>query len=225
MRRRNIDHSLLAAFAASGIPDVRIARHYGVAKETVFRWRKKEGIASPQSQKPIAHGTTSGYERGCRCAECRAANAARRSFARQTKPIPAGAEHGRSVANNYGCKCDICRKAIYEANSRYYSHSIRPGAVQHIRGGHVLGCPCDPCRLYWQARAKNVNDETRKSATSHYNLWTSAQMDIAASPKYTTMEAAKILGRTKAAVTSMRNRLRHEPKYSALIEWPISRSE
>jgi hypothetical protein len=224
MPRKKIDHSLLAAFAAAGVPDIKIARHYGVAKETVFRWRKKENIPSPQLQKPLPHGTASGYERGCRCAECRGANTARRSFARENSQIPAGAKHGVSVANNYGCKCDVCREDSRDYHSRYYREAISTGRIRHVRGGHVGGCPCGRCGALGLARTKKVNDETRKGATSHRNLWTSAQMDVAASPKYTAMEASKILGRTKAAVTSMRKRLRHDPKYSALIEWPIDQS-
>lgn len=61
------------------------------------------------------HGSVNRYTSGkwaCRCKECTAANTA---YNRTLKGRPAPT-HGLSGYRNYGCRCDICRKAGSDAN-------------------------------------------------------------------------------------------------------------
>ena len=68
-----------------------------------------------------AHGTPVGYDNGCRCVDCRAAQASRAAVQRGKRRLAlesgAAAEikHGTVGAyGNWGCRCDEC----YEAHSR-----------------------------------------------------------------------------------------------------------
>lgn len=59
---------------------------------------------------PAEHGTLKEYRRGCRCDDCRAANAARARQWSGAKPFqPAG--HGSASRYHAGCRCDECRAA------------------------------------------------------------------------------------------------------------------
>lgn len=75
-------------------------------------------------------GTVAAYNRGCSCAECRAANAAasrRNRAARQA--AGAWTVHGYSTYTD-GCRCDVCRaaKADYVRErrraGRAYAHAL-----------------------------------------------------------------------------------------------------
>jgi hypothetical protein len=64
---------------------------------------------------PLKHGVR-GYQRGCRCTECRtshARNQARIRAEREADPSRADrAGHGkRTTYNNYGCRCPECQAA------------------------------------------------------------------------------------------------------------------
>lgn len=69
------------------------------------------------------HGTENGYGNlGCRCAGCRAANAARRRnyLARVRANGRILGKHGTEVAYDSGCRCDECRNNHNaKANARY----------------------------------------------------------------------------------------------------------
>lgn len=65
---------------------------------------------------PVAHGTANAYNNhGCRCQDCRNANAAyHRAWRKRVRAAPVpnyihGTIHGY---NGYGCRCDRCREAI-----------------------------------------------------------------------------------------------------------------
>lgn len=63
------------------------------------------------------HGTRQGYERGCRCADCRAAHAERFMKLRRSQGIVARepAKHGtRAMYVRHKCRCDDCREAARE---------------------------------------------------------------------------------------------------------------
>lgn len=79
---------------------------------------------TPLQPVPITHGGVTGYNRGCRCPECRNANTAalkRWKAERAADPTAADrAGHGKpSTYGNYGCRCDLCKQAQSDANKRY----------------------------------------------------------------------------------------------------------
>jgi len=74
-------------------------------------------------RKPPSHGYA-GYQRGCRCNECRTAGTryqARQRANRKADPSRADrAGHGkRSTYNNYACRCDACTAAQSQYMSQY----------------------------------------------------------------------------------------------------------
>lgn len=78
---------------------------------------------TPRQATPITHGL-SGYQRGCRCSECRAAHAREQVRIRaERRADPARADragHGkRTTYNNYGCRCPEC-KAVHSQHMRAY---------------------------------------------------------------------------------------------------------
>jgi plasmid replication initiation protein len=64
----------------------------------------------------MPHGTVSRYSNGgCRCSECRRANAAsHRDLMERYKAEGGRGEHGTSYRYDTGCRCDACRKAHNE---------------------------------------------------------------------------------------------------------------
>lgn len=67
-------------------------------------------------RKTYDHGQAGMYARGCRCQECKDANARRCRQQRQDRAAnPAAADragHGKaSTYNNYGCRCEKCTRA------------------------------------------------------------------------------------------------------------------
>jgi hypothetical protein len=109
-------------------PDLEIARAFGVCGNTVSELRRKLGIARYRAP----HGTPARYNTGCRCANCKEANAIRRrnyitehpeavTRARDKlqKKVLASAPHavGKISWYSLGCRCDGCKKA----NSDYWT--------------------------------------------------------------------------------------------------------
>ena len=78
------------------------------------------GFAKPHPAQPI-HGTLSGYQyHGCRCDDCKAANAASfrrwRTTMRGTEPR----KHGIvSAYTHYRCRCDACVEAARQSWREY----------------------------------------------------------------------------------------------------------
>lgn len=68
------------------------------------------------------HGTRRHYGRGCRCDQCRGANAAYDRELRARAGLPA---HGTRSTYTGGCRCDPCR----EANT-VYQRQHHSGAIQ-----------------------------------------------------------------------------------------------
>jgi hypothetical protein len=107
------------------------------------------------------HGTAGQYQKGCRCADCRAANTAncrRQREARKADPSRADrAGHGKTTTyRNYLCRCEECRTAWskYMAKLRGTEWTglmrRRPaecgtyaGYSRHYQLG---GKPCDACK-------------------------------------------------------------------------------
>jgi hypothetical protein len=93
------------------------ARAVGRSANTVRQWCKAAGVRwapNPRELKPC--GTLAAYRRGCRCADCLAANAAyhrmcRNDRLRLVEEHTAEFEHGPSAYTNWGCRCEICTEA------------------------------------------------------------------------------------------------------------------
>ncbi|UQN30681.1 hypothetical protein [Brachybacterium kimchii] len=105
------------------------------------------------------HGTRSHYRAGCRCDDCRAANAA------YDRAYRAGhREHGTRAAYTRGCRCDACRSANAEAHRAWRAaHGATPrisqeeieyrlDELEHLLEGSVY--PPEACaRVGWKVDA------------------------------------------------------------------------
>jgi hypothetical protein len=61
------------------------------------------------------HGTYAGYNRGCRCDDCRAARYLYWQAWNEHARATSSAEHGTyNRYRTYRCRCDLCRKAVRE---------------------------------------------------------------------------------------------------------------
>lgn len=73
--------------------------------------RIRTGLTPPPNVRPDQHGTRTGYYYGCRCADCRSANAANsranRAMGRTVRPD----QHGTLTGYEYGCRCQRCKDA------------------------------------------------------------------------------------------------------------------
>lgn len=126
MGRQQQKHPLLAAFVAAGCTDVQIARHYTVDPVTIRRWRRAEGLpVGKPRRREFPHGTFTRYSSGCRCDDCRKANADAHSRQRERRRLeglaPDDPRHGTvNAAQNFGCGCGPCSAAQRERNAAYY---------------------------------------------------------------------------------------------------------
>jgi hypothetical protein len=87
-------------------------------------------VPAPPVVKPLpeirVHGRMRAYMAGCRCAECRAKNAAeRRKHRARSKADPFRADragHGKAnTYKNHDCRCDACR----EAHARWQAEHLK----------------------------------------------------------------------------------------------------
>lgn len=168
-----------------------------------------------------SHGTVGAYRKGCRCDHCRAAAtaAARRRRARRLQVEPP--EHGASGYTNYGCRCDTCREAWSDA-SRERNAAWRARTAERAEAGErpqrhgvagyiFYGCRCSTCTAASARANSQRNAPTVDGAARRGHEWTGPELELAARDDLTAVEIARMLGRTRYAVTSMRYKLRREP--------------
>lgn len=80
-----LERAELQELVSQGLSDQEVADKVGVSSRTVLRWRTRYRIASQWTPPLSPHGTTARYKSGCKCPDCRAANADQhRSWALQT---------------------------------------------------------------------------------------------------------------------------------------------
>ena len=102
------------------------------------------------------HGLTATYQAGCRCEECKTAQAAyakERYEARKRGDVrkrPAAKEHGTRPMYAGGCRCEECRAAEAAYQRKRYSErnggvSRRPERQHGERRTYNAGCRCDEC--------------------------------------------------------------------------------
>ena len=78
----------------------------------------------------MTHGEYSTYVQGCRCPECKKANAAYHQQLRLARKPEMARNHGTTATySNYRCRCDFCSAA----NSRYFKE-LRARYVKGHRG-------------------------------------------------------------------------------------------
>jgi hypothetical protein len=100
--------------------------------------------------------------------------------------------------------------------------SRRAGQPQHgTENRYRKGCKCDLCLVHGTApsrrRKARKNDESRERATRHGQRWTGPEMETALRDDLTIAEIARMLGRTRQAVSVMRAACRHDPKYVSAV--------
>lgn len=132
MNFRELDKDAFTRLVEAGRNDVELAAQYTVSSRTILRWRTSLGLVSRWEPERSPCGTYSSYSRGCRCAECRAAN--RDYCARTIKNMQArglSADDPRHGTNNgyqsWGCRCEACKVAHAES-SRDFLNTVRAAA-------------------------------------------------------------------------------------------------
>jgi transposase-like protein len=110
------------ALIDTGLSYKEVAQTVGVDVSTLGVWKRK-GLVSPSRWRPepSPHGTYARHCSGCRCGDCRAANAreiARQRSRRRLKDFKG--RHGYAAYVNWKCRCDECVTAAseYRANRR-----------------------------------------------------------------------------------------------------------
>lgn len=89
--------------------------------------------------RPVPHGTENKYRRGCRCGECRAANAERGRRHRAQKAnwkasVPDEVHGTINGYSNYSCRCDDCKAANTEKKRRAYQERLAfRESLAHLR--------------------------------------------------------------------------------------------
>lgn len=149
------------------------------------------------------HGRPSTYNRGCRCIACRATSPARR--ARSKERFQSGEvqiTHGRNGYVYWGCRCATCT----DANT---AETYAPGRVWEV--GHP-----EEGRENSRRKWKGEQEKTLNVATRNRHEWTGPELELASRTDLTARELALLLGRTYAAVKTMRYKLKADPKTISL---------
>lgn len=144
------------------------------------------------------------------------AESARRRRAK--KGVKPDAKHGAAGAYQAGCRCTPCEEwnrarvrrqpsSRQRARSRPTGTSFKHGTTT---GCDHHGCRCTPCSAAYIARYQRAQQATRERAVHNRAPWTENEMTIAMAPDLTAKQAALLLGRSYAAVKSMRSRLIRE---------------
>lgn len=98
------------------------------------------------------HGRRSTYVGGCRCDECRRANAdyqwaLGRRRRRALAADPSIVEHGTpSTYTNWGCRCDECRAANRAWLTSWQARQTGPPEHGTTNAYSNYRCRCDECR-------------------------------------------------------------------------------
>lgn len=139
----------------------RRARYQGTCEDCGARTDGSNGKAKAptlcnrcyRARREPPHGTTSRYQGGCRCDDCRrATREAKRELKGKMPP-----SHGYSGYVNYGCRCDICRAAHsdyeWQNPGRHRRWAAKVKGAEPPRHGYstaykYYGCRCDECRAW-----------------------------------------------------------------------------
>lgn len=123
-----------------------------------------------------------------------------------------GVRHG--TASGYGthrCRCDLCR-GWNLARKRRYNEANR----EKVRRENREAARTRDAKAAARKRKSEYLLETRPLARRYGYEWTGPELELAARQDLTVTEIAKMLGRSYAAVSSQRQRLRNDPRKIAL---------
>lgn len=165
------------------------------------------------NDKPIPHGTLSGYNaHKCRCEDCRAANSAynRQYYAKNREQIL------DQKAARYAKEPSLLRSRARESmrrNRSKHREAVAEYQRQHYRENWAT--VRDRHREYNASasrknrdRIKQKNEQSRSLATRHRELWTFHEDEVARNLNLTCMEVALSLKRTLRSVQGRRTYLR-----------------
>lgn len=104
------------------------------------------------------HGTRKQYRRGCKCVECKAANAAAHAKVIARRSVSASIPHGTATGYSYKCRCELCVQAKRDYEKSRVVDVGSPEYPHGTRKGYVYGCHCELCSdasreyvIAWQA--------------------------------------------------------------------------
>jgi hypothetical protein len=177
--------STIRSLASEGASDVEIGGTVGMSSAAVWGVRKRHGIEAGNPPDHHKHGTPSMYNSGCRCEACKTVQS------------------------------DRARNLRARLQERLEN---RDGQIEHgLSGYNNWGCRCDTCThanaVECSAYHASAQAQTLPAARNHRKEWTGPELEVAARDDLTIKEAAAMLGRSFAAVSKMRGRLKDEPKY------------
>lgn len=126
----------------------------------------------------------------------------------------------RSYVCDLGPHGFLAEHANREAGIRWFAPRKPNGAKTHgLRCTYMAGCRCEECteaarpgrRRHFHARQRDTS-----VAPSRCKQWTGPELEVAARDDLTTLEVAKLLGRTYSGVKGMRAKLLRDPRKQAL---------
>lgn len=104
--------------------------------------------------------------------------------------------------------------ANHEVGVRWAAPRVQ-GRTHGLRSTYLEGCRCDDCTSAARPkRRRQHHDRQRQTADApgRGKHWTGAELEIAARADLTTLEVARMLGRTFSGVKGMRAKLLRDPR-------------
>ena len=135
------------------------------------------------------------------------------------------------VTYSVGCRCELCLKARDAHSKKYWERTkqlIKTSNSDSLAHGtkntYNAGCRCDQCIDYYKKvlqpnrriRQTRNQSSSLETATNHRKQWTSSEIEVV--ERYTTYEAARLLGRTYWSVHHMKKQIKNKnPKIMFLL--------
>lgn len=164
---------------------------------------------------------------GCRCDECRAANteAVAKVRAKLFEADRALVPHGVGGYQNWGCRCEVCSAAHSAEMAEDKQARWGKEPPTHGSSGYQhWGCRCEVCHAGaiedWLDSFQANQQKTLPGAHRSGYVWTGPELEIVGRKDLSALDAALMLGRTYAAVSTARARLREDPRFQFLAGLP-----
>lgn len=126
------------------------------------------------------------------------------------RATPERADHGLPGRWAAGCRCDVCVAGNRDYRAAEYQRRKEQAAkaLDHLPHPSpktvVAGCQCEKCYRVGAEKLAARQDRTRAQAMSHGKEWTAEDVYTAVRGDLRIEDAAKVLGRTYAAVSNVR---------------------